>query len=82
MVSNFFRDHCDDLRRPSARRRVLIHEIEALGARGMAVDCLNYLKQTQAEETNKLAALTKLLVETQAGIHEKEGHATNMDLND
>ncbi|GJS42336.1 hypothetical protein Tco_0567379 [Tanacetum coccineum] len=63
----------------SAKRLVLIGEIEALGARGMAVGCL---KQTQARETDKLATLTDLLVETQAGIHEKEGHVAKMDLND
>nr|GFC00446.1 hypothetical protein [Tanacetum cinerariifolium] len=79
---NFLRDRCDDLRRPSARRRVLISEMEALGARGVAVDSLDCLKQTQARETGKLAALTEVLLETQAGIHENEGHVAKMDLND
>ncbi|GKF92146.1 hypothetical protein Tco_0278865, partial [Tanacetum coccineum] len=71
----------DDLRRHRARRRVLIGEMEALGARGVAVDCLDCLKQTQARETDKLAAWTEVLVETQAGIHEKKGHVAKMDLN-
>nr|GEW06030.1 hypothetical protein [Tanacetum cinerariifolium] len=64
------------------QHRVLIGEMEALGARGVAIDYLDCLKQTRAGETNKLAALTKVLVETQASIHEKEGHVTKMDLND
>ncbi|GKC42532.1 hypothetical protein Tco_1060254 [Tanacetum coccineum] len=67
------------MRRRSAKRLVLIGEIEALGARGMAVGCL---KQTQARKTDNLVALTDLLAETQAGIHEKEGHMAKMDLND
>ncbi|GKD30964.1 hypothetical protein Tco_1241742 [Tanacetum coccineum] len=36
----FLRDRCDDLRRKKARRRVLIGEMEASGARGVAVDSL------------------------------------------
>ncbi|GJU50741.1 hypothetical protein Tco_1220296 [Tanacetum coccineum] len=70
----FLRDRCDDLRRRNARCRVLIGEMEALGARRVAIECLDCLKQTQARETDKLAALTEVLVETQAGIHEQEGH--------
>ncbi|GJR52443.1 hypothetical protein Tco_1402964 [Tanacetum coccineum] len=78
----FLRNRCDDLRRRSARSRVLIGEMEALEARGVAVVCLDCLKQTQARETDKLAALIEVLVETQAGIHEKEGHVAKIDLND
>ncbi|GJU66761.1 hypothetical protein Tco_1253020 [Tanacetum coccineum] len=54
----FLRDRCDDLRRRCARLRVLIGEMEALGTRGVAIDCLDCLKQTQARETNKFTALT------------------------
>ncbi|GKC52944.1 hypothetical protein Tco_1075689 [Tanacetum coccineum] len=36
----------------------------------------------RARETDKLVALTEVLVETQVGIHEKEGHVAKMDLND
>ncbi|GJZ71562.1 hypothetical protein Tco_0635413 [Tanacetum coccineum] len=43
---NFLRDRCDDLRRRNAERRVLIGEMEALGARGVAVDSLDCWKQT------------------------------------
>nr|GEW83833.1 hypothetical protein [Tanacetum cinerariifolium] len=43
---NFLRDRCYDLRRRSAERRVLIGEMKALGARGVAVDSLDCLKQT------------------------------------
>ncbi|GJT94890.1 hypothetical protein Tco_1090408 [Tanacetum coccineum] len=57
----FLHDRYDDLRRRSAKRHVLIGEIEDLGARGVAVDCL---KQTQARETDKLDALRDVLVET------------------
>ncbi|GKF90575.1 hypothetical protein Tco_0274276, partial [Tanacetum coccineum] len=78
----FLRNRCDDLRRQSARSIVLIGEMEALEARGVAVICLDCLKQTQARETDKLAALIEVLVETQAGIHEKEGHVAKIDLND
>ncbi|GJX71675.1 hypothetical protein Tco_0308846 [Tanacetum coccineum] len=78
----FLRDRYDDLRRHRARLRVLIGEMEALGDRGVAVDSLDCLKQTQARETNKLVALIEVLAETQAGIHEKEGHVAKTDLND
>ncbi|GJZ27550.1 hypothetical protein Tco_0571803 [Tanacetum coccineum] len=70
----FLHDRCDDMRRRSARRHVLIGEMEALGARGVAVDSLDCLKQIQARETGKLAALIEVLAETQAGVHEKDGH--------
>ncbi|GJX35281.1 hypothetical protein Tco_0246838 [Tanacetum coccineum] len=79
---NFLRGRCDDLRRRSARRRVLIGEMEALGAHEVAVDSLDCLKKTQARETGKLAALIEVLAENQAGIHEKEGHVAKIDLND
>ncbi|GKC59854.1 hypothetical protein Tco_1087452 [Tanacetum coccineum] len=69
----FLHDRCDDLRRKSARRRVLIRELEALGERGVAVDSLECLKQTQARETAKLAGLTDVLAKTLTSIHEKEG---------
>nr|GEU91428.1 hypothetical protein [Tanacetum cinerariifolium] len=42
----FLRVRCDDMRRRNARRCVLIGEMEALGARGVAVDSLDSLKQT------------------------------------
>ncbi|GKC93770.1 hypothetical protein Tco_1159212 [Tanacetum coccineum] len=76
----FFHDRCDDLRRRNARRHVLIGEMEALGARGVVVDCLECLKQTHAREIDKLAALKEVMVET--GIHEKEGQVARMELND
>ncbi|GJZ68134.1 hypothetical protein Tco_0631374 [Tanacetum coccineum] len=79
---NFLRDRYDDLRRCNARRRVLIGEMEALGAHVVAVDSLYCLKQTHAKETDKLATLTEVLVETQASIYEKEGHVVKMDSND
>ncbi|GJS22482.1 hypothetical protein Tco_0451114 [Tanacetum coccineum] len=78
----FLRDRCDDLRRKNARRRVLIREMEALGERGVAVDSLESLKQTHARETAKLAALTDVIAESLAGIHEKERHVAKLDLND
>ncbi|GKE01708.1 hypothetical protein Tco_1389691 [Tanacetum coccineum] len=40
----FLRDRCDDLRRKNARCRVLIGEMEASGAHGVAVDSLECLK--------------------------------------
>ncbi|GJX40633.1 hypothetical protein Tco_0255623 [Tanacetum coccineum] len=76
------RERCDDLRRKSVRRRVLIHEMEALGDREVVVDSLEYLKQTHARETAKLAGLADVMAETLAGIHEKEGHVARLDLND
>ncbi|GJR93608.1 hypothetical protein Tco_0265782 [Tanacetum coccineum] len=78
----FLRDCCDDLRRKSAKRRVWICEMDDLGNRGVAVDSLECLKQTHTIETAKLAALTYVMAETLAGIHEKEGHVARMDLND
>ncbi|GJR17036.1 hypothetical protein Tco_0965563 [Tanacetum coccineum] len=48
----FLRDRCDDLRRKNVRHRVLIHEMEALGEHGVAVDSLESLKQTHARETS------------------------------
>ncbi|GJX95937.1 hypothetical protein Tco_0351735 [Tanacetum coccineum] len=79
---NFLRDRCDDLRRKSDRRRVLIREMEALRDRGVAVDSLECLKQTHTKETAKLAGLTDVMAETVAGIYEKEGHVARIDLND
>ncbi|GKD13961.1 hypothetical protein Tco_1198368 [Tanacetum coccineum] len=70
------------MRRRRARRRVLIGEMEALEARGVVVDSLDCLKQTQARETNMFATLTEVLAKTRAGIHEKEGHVAKMDLDD
>ncbi|GKA00045.1 hypothetical protein Tco_0672595 [Tanacetum coccineum] len=69
-------------RRKSARRRVFIGEMKALGSREVAVDYLKCLKKTHARENDNLAALTKVMAKTQAGIHEKEGHVARMDLND
>nr|GEZ92169.1 hypothetical protein [Tanacetum cinerariifolium] len=62
----------DELRRKSVRRHVLIGEIEALGACRVAVDSSECLKQTHARETVKLVVLTKVMAETQAGIHENK----------
>ncbi|GJZ92145.1 hypothetical protein Tco_1298688 [Tanacetum coccineum] len=78
----FLNDRCDDLRRKSARRCVLIRKIEALGDRRVVVDYLECLKQTHTRETAKLTSLTDVMAETLAGIHEKEGHVARMDLND
>nr|GEV96652.1 hypothetical protein [Tanacetum cinerariifolium] len=78
----FLRERCDDLRRKSVRRHALIHEMPALGDRGVAVDSLESLKQTHARETAKLVGLTDVMAETLAGIHEKEGHVAILDLND
>nr|GEV94046.1 hypothetical protein [Tanacetum cinerariifolium] len=76
------RDRCNDLRRKSARRRMLIREMEALGERGLVVDSLECLKQTYTRETTKLAALTDVMAETLSGIHKKEGRVARMDLID
>ncbi|GKF25889.1 hypothetical protein Tco_0081783, partial [Tanacetum coccineum] len=73
---------CDDLRRKISRRLVLICEMEALGDRGVAVDSLESLKQTHARETAKLTALTDVIAESLADIHEKERHVAKIDLND
>nr|GEX26468.1 hypothetical protein [Tanacetum cinerariifolium] len=70
----FLCDRCDDLRRKNAKCRVLIHEMEALRECEVAVDSLGSLKQTHARETTKLAAFTDAIVESLAGIHEKERH--------
>nr|GEW34284.1 hypothetical protein [Tanacetum cinerariifolium] len=78
----FLHDHCDDLRRKNARRRVLIREMEGLGERRVVVDSLKCLKQTHTREIAKLAALTDATAESLAGIHEKERHMAKMDLND
>nr|GEV34580.1 reverse transcriptase domain-containing protein [Tanacetum cinerariifolium] len=74
VLLKFLRNRYDGLRRKNARRRVLIREMEALGERGVAVDSLKSLKQTHARETTKLAALPGAIVESLAGIHEKECH--------
>nr|GEV18988.1 hypothetical protein [Tanacetum cinerariifolium] len=55
--------------------------MEARGARGVVVDSLECLRETQARETDKLAALTEVMVETQAGIHEKEDDQMNSVIN-
>ncbi|GKB39639.1 hypothetical protein Tco_0884581 [Tanacetum coccineum] len=63
----FLRDRCDDLRRKSVRRRVLIRKMEALGEHGVADDSLECLKQTHARETAKLAGFTDVMAETALG---------------
>ncbi|GJY33221.1 hypothetical protein Tco_0417690 [Tanacetum coccineum] len=78
----FLRDQCDNLRRKNAGHRVLIREMDALGECGVAVDSLESLKQTYAREPAKLAALTDVIAEFLAGIHEKERHVAKMNLND
>ncbi|GKD74677.1 hypothetical protein Tco_1332959, partial [Tanacetum coccineum] len=60
----FLHDRFDELRRKSARRRVLIREMEALGERGVGVDSLECLKQAHAKETAKLAGLTDVMAQT------------------
>ncbi|GJU04934.1 hypothetical protein Tco_1121364 [Tanacetum coccineum] len=78
----FLCERCDDFMRKSARNRVLIREMEALGDRGVVVDSLESLKQTHARETTKFVGLTDVMTETLAGIHEKECHVARLDLND
>ncbi|GJS59761.1 bulb-type lectin domain-containing protein [Tanacetum coccineum] len=63
-------------------RCVLMAEMEALGGHKVAGDSLECLKETQARETNRLVALIEILIEARAGIREKKGHVTMMDLND
>nr|GFA71741.1 hypothetical protein [Tanacetum cinerariifolium] len=45
------------------KQHVLMAEMEALGRHEVASDSLECLKETQARETNMLAALTKILIE-------------------
>ncbi|GJW59589.1 hypothetical protein Tco_0108924 [Tanacetum coccineum] len=44
--------------------------------------CDDLRRRGARRQTDKLAALTEVLVETQAGIHEKEGQVAKMELND
>ncbi|GKD31627.1 hypothetical protein Tco_1242405 [Tanacetum coccineum] len=82
VLLKFLPRRCDNLRRKSARRRVLIREMEALGDHGVDFDSLECLKQTHTRETAKLVGLTDVMAETLAGIHENEGHVARLDLND
>ncbi|GJQ95337.1 hypothetical protein Tco_0872659 [Tanacetum coccineum] len=59
-----------------------VQEIAEEEERGVADDSLESLKQTHARETAKLAALTDVIAESLAGIHEKECHVAKLDLND
>nr|GEV17288.1 hypothetical protein [Tanacetum cinerariifolium] len=70
----FIRDHYDDLRRKSSRRRVLIRDMETLGEHGVVFDSLECLKQTHVREIAKLSGFIDVMTETLASIHEKEGH--------
>nr|GFA16320.1 replication protein A 70 kDa DNA-binding subunit B [Tanacetum cinerariifolium] len=55
-----------ELARKSARRRVLIREMEALGERGMAVDSLECFSTNSRKKTAKLTALTDAMTKTLA----------------
>ncbi|GKD91703.1 hypothetical protein Tco_1367210, partial [Tanacetum coccineum] len=59
---------------------MLMCRMEAMGAGRVPGDYLDCLKETHSRETSRLVALTKILIEAHASIHEKEGHVTMMDL--
>ncbi|GJZ55313.1 hypothetical protein Tco_0610506 [Tanacetum coccineum] len=65
-----------------SKHSVLMFELEAIGAGGVRGDCLDYLKETHARETNRHVALTNILIKSRAGIHEKEAHPLFGSLND
>ncbi|GKF46975.1 hypothetical protein Tco_0136777 [Tanacetum coccineum] len=69
-------------KRRLSKLHVMIREMEALEDRLVVFDSLQCLRETQQRENNKLAALTEMMVQTNDGIHEKEGHVDIMDLSD
>ena len=80
---NLIRATIDHLKRLIPKRRELIVENEALGPRGVTLNCLEALKKIQAIEIDLLAHLIKMYGEGEAdaNIRMQEGFVQKMAKN-
>ena len=72
---------CQHLRRVMNKNRIMMVDMESLGNRGVAVDCLEALRKTQNRHKAMLEVLEALLDEAHAGVHEEEANAVKMNEN-
>ncbi|GJW70853.1 hypothetical protein Tco_0127770 [Tanacetum coccineum] len=66
---------CSKLRVDFERRSQMIIELEGLGKRGLALDCIESLRAMQKRDTEKLALLLEAWVEA----HERQLVCDTMD---
>ncbi|PWA36694.1 hypothetical protein CTI12_AA597250 [Artemisia annua] len=72
---------CQHLRRVMNKNRIMMVDMESLGNRGVAEDCLEALRKTQDRHKSMLALLEGLLGQAHAGVHEEESNAIKMNEN-
>ena len=72
---------CQHLRRVMNKNHIMMVDMEALGDRGVAVNCLEALRKTQSRHRAMLELLEDLLGQAQAGVHEEESNAVKMNEN-
>ena len=77
-IAKLIRAAIDHLKRMIIKRRELIEENEALGPLGVALKCLDALKETQAMHTDLLARLIQIYGEADEGIRKQEGYVATM----
>ncbi|GJR63268.1 hypothetical protein Tco_1505430 [Tanacetum coccineum] len=70
---------CSKLRVDFERRSQMIIELEGLGKRGLALDCIESLRAMQKRDTEKLASLRRLLLEAWVEAHERQLVCDTMD---
>ena len=80
-LSNMIFVCCEHLRRVMNKNRIMIVDMEALGDRGVAKDCLVALRKTQARHKFMLELLTDLLTQVNAAFREEEANAASMNEN-
>ena len=59
----------------------MMADMEALGDRGVAVNCLKALRKTHSRHRAMIELLEDLLGQAQAGVHEEESNAVKMNEN-
>lgn len=72
---------CEHMRRVMAKNRIMTVDLEALGNRGVATDCLDALRTTQTRHKAMLEVLTDMLAQVNAGVREEESNAIKMNEN-
>ncbi|PWA49977.1 hypothetical protein CTI12_AA469990 [Artemisia annua] len=70
---------CQHLRRVMAKNYTMIVNMEALGARGLALDFLDALRKTQERHCVLLEKSNNLFIQANAGVCEKESNAKKMN---
>ncbi|GKC36940.1 hypothetical protein Tco_1049324 [Tanacetum coccineum] len=72
------RDLCFGFRMRLNKNRRLIAELEALGQRGDALRCLDYLREMVVHDSGTLGVLEQLLASAHVGICLKDGYVADM----